>query len=81
MNRRKPSEAEMRVLEKSIPALAAGSFQQASLQALATRGRVLIAERGELVELTASGERRVIKPLPQPVPVDPAARRVVRKRR
>ena len=56
-------------LEQYIPEMAELATRQAFWQTLASGAPVLIAENGQLVEVSPDGNRRIIKELPAPTPV------------
>ena len=53
-------------LEQFIPELAAIATREAYLQALMSGQSVLIAENGQLVEVSPNGDKKVIKQLEPP---------------
>lgn len=77
---RQLDEQSMSNLEQRIPELAEGAVKQAYCKTLASGRRVVEAINGQLVESSADGTSRVIKPLPSPTLVTPGQRRVRAKR-
>jgi protein PhnA len=67
------SEASMVEAEARIPELAAKAGRAAHDRALKSRGVVVKADKGQLVEARSDGTIRVIKPLPAPVRVKAGA--------
>ncbi len=72
------SEEEISYLEEHIPELADAAFTQAYWAALASGSSVLIAEKGNLVEVFPDGKKKFIKHLTPPMPATPG-QRFVRK--
>lgn len=70
------SEESMLTMESHIPELAACAVRRAYFQALTTRGKVIEAVDGKLIETSADGGLRVIGDLPAPVPVAEGSERV-----
>lgn len=73
--KRELSEAEMLYLEAMIPELAQSAFKLAQAQALTTRGKVVKAVNGKVIELYADGSTRVLKEIEPPMPVTPGTKR------
>ena len=63
------SEESMQRMEAHIPELAVSAVRRAYLQALTSRGKVLEARKGQLIETMADGTVRVIRDIAQPTPV------------
>ena len=63
------TEKELDFLEQQIPILAETALQQAYWQALTLGDKVMIAEKGFLVEVSPDGSRRVMKEIGKPVKV------------
>jgi hypothetical protein len=76
MNQTRMSEKSMQRLEAHIPELACMTFKLAYLQALTTRGKVIEARQGQLIETTAEGGVRVIRALAKPTQVRMGEKRV-----
>lgn len=74
------SEQAMQRLEEAIPDLAGPAFRRAYLNALSSGGKVLVAVGGQLMEVSADGQERVIKALPKPTPVVPGTKRRLSRR-
>jgi uncharacterized membrane protein len=74
------SEQAMQRLEQSIPEMAGPAFRRAYLHALSSAGKVLVAVGGQLVEVSADSQERVIKALPKPTPVVPGTKRLLSRR-
>lgn len=74
------SEQSMQRMEARIPELAGSAVKRAYLQALTTSGKVLEARDGQLIETTAEGAVRVIRPIAKPVAVAIGAKRVRARR-
>jgi len=72
---RELSEAEMLYLEAMIPELARSASKLAQAQALTTRGKVVKAVNGKVIELYADGTTRVLKEIEPPMPVTPGTKR------
>ncbi len=70
------SEESMQRMEACIPELAGSAVKRAYLQALTTSGKVVEARNGQLIETTAEGVVRVIRPIAKPVAVAMGAKRV-----
>lgn len=68
-------EEAIQHLEAHLPELFAAAVTQAYQAALAAGHTVLQREGDDLVEVSPDGSRRVIKPLPPLVPVEPGTRR------
>ncbi|HQY07917.1 MAG TPA: hypothetical protein PK797_04345 [Burkholderiaceae bacterium] len=62
-------EAALQSAEARIPELAQHAVQLARQQALQTSGRVIEVCGDQLVEMSASGERRVLRDLPPRIAV------------
>jgi hypothetical protein len=62
------TEASLQRLEASIPELASGAVRQAYVQALTLHGRVIEAINGQLLEITADGQTRVLRKIAAPTP-------------
>jgi len=73
--KRELSEAEMVYLEAKIPELAALAFKLAEFEALTTRGKVVKAVNGKVIELYADGSTRVLKEIEPPMPIKPGTKR------
>ena len=73
--KRELSEEEMLYLEAMIPELAESAFKLAQAKALTTRGKVVKAVDGKLIELYADGSTRVLKEIAPPMSVAPGAKR------
>ena len=71
-----PDEQSMCFQEAGIPQLAEGAVKQAYYQTLAAGYTVVEAIAGQLVESAPDGSVRVLRPLPQPIPVMPGQRLV-----
>ena len=63
------SDKEIDYLEQQIPLLAEGALQQAFWQTLASGDKVLIAENGQLIEISPDGSRKVVKEIAKPIKV------------
>jgi len=63
------TEQELDFLEQQIPILAETALQQAYWQTLTLGDKVMIAEKGFLVEVSPDGSRRVMKEIGKPVKV------------
>ena len=63
------SEQELDYLEQQIPFLAETATKQAYWQTLASGDKVIIAENGQLIEVSPNGNRRVLKEIGKPVKV------------
>ena len=63
------TDKELDFLEQQIPILAETALQQAYWQALTLGDKVMIAEKGFLVEVSPDGSRRVMKEIGKPVKV------------
>lgn len=63
------SEQELDYLEQQIPLLAETATKQAYWQTLASGDKVIIAENGQLIEVSPNGNRRVLKEIGKPVKV------------
>ena len=63
------TEQELDFLEQQIPILAETALQQAYWQTLTSVDKVMIAEKGFLVEVSPDGSRRVMKEIGKPVKV------------
>ena len=59
----------MEFLEEHIPEMAKAAVAQAYWAALASGCKVLIAEKGQLIEVSPDGTRKVIKSISPPIPV------------
>lgn len=70
------TEAAMQEVEARIPELASHAVKRAYQQALATSGKVIEARHGQLVEITAQGQQRIIRPLTPPTAVAVGTKRV-----
>ena len=70
-------EKELDYLEAHIPELAEAAVKQAYWQALASGSKVLKSEKGELIEISPDGSRRVLKKLMPSTPVQPGLRLVL----
>jgi hypothetical protein len=55
------NEKELDYLEQQIPILADAAFKIAFWQTLASGDKVLIAENGQLIEISPDGSRKVMK--------------------
>ena len=75
-----PDEKSMRFQEACIPELAEGAVKQAYYNSLAAGCKVLEARDGQLVESSPDGSVRVIRALPEAIPVTPG-RRILRIRK
>lgn len=74
------SEQTMQAMESHIPELAGAAVKQAYYRALTVSGKVVEAVNGNLVETSAEGGQRLIRPLSAPVGVTPGSkRRLARK--
>ncbi len=63
------TEKELDFLEQQIPALAETATKQAYWQTLASGDSVMIAENGQLIEVSPDGNRKVVKEIGKPVKV------------
>ena len=72
------SEQAMCTFEENIPKMAQAAFERARLNALTVSGKVLQVLNGQLVELSAEGDIRVIKDLQPSIKVK-AGTKLVRK--
>jgi hypothetical protein len=70
------SEKALESLETRIPQMAQAAFSQAHLKALTFSGKVLQVSKGSLVELSAEGSVRVIKPVEPSFRVQAGVKRV-----
>lgn len=75
------TEASLQRLEASIPELATGAVMQAYAQALTLHGRVIEAINGQLLEITAEGQTRVLRHIPPPTAVPIGLKRIRRSPR
>jgi hypothetical protein len=71
----KLGEDAIQHLEEHMPELFAAAVTQAYWAALAEGHNVVQREGNDLVEVSPDGTRRVIKPLPPLIPVEPGTRR------
>jgi hypothetical protein len=60
------NEEELNYLEQQIPILAETAIQQAFWQTLASGDNVIIAENGQLIEISPDGTRKVLKEIKKP---------------
>lgn len=60
------NEEELNYLEQQIPILAETAIQQAFWQTLASGDNVIIAENGQLIEISPDGSRKVLKEIEKP---------------
>ena len=72
------SEQAMCTLEENIPKMAQAAFERARLNALTVSGKVLQVLNGQLVELSAEGDIRVIKDIQPSIKVQ-VGTKLVRK--
>lgn len=72
------NEASLQRLEASIPELASGAVMQAYARALTLHGRVIEAINGQLLEITAEGQTRVLRQIAPPTAVPLGLKRVRR---
>jgi hypothetical protein len=72
------SEQAMCTLEENIPKMAQAAFERARLNALTVSGKVLQVLNGQLVELSAEGDIRVIKDIQPSIKVK-AGTKLIRK--
>ena len=63
------TEKELDFLEQQIPVLAETATKQAYWQTLASGDSVMIAENGQLIEVSPDGSRKVLKEIGKPVKV------------
>ena len=63
------TDQELDFLEQQIPILAETALQQAYWQTLTSGDKVMIAEKGFLVEVSPDGSRKVVKQIGKPVKV------------
>ena len=63
------SEQELDYLEQQIPLLAETATKQAYWQTLASGDKVIIAENGQLIEVSPNSSKRVLKEIGKPVKV------------
>ena len=63
------TEKELDFLEQQIPVLAETATKQAYWQTLASGDSVMIAENGQLIEISPDGSRKVLKEIGKPVKV------------
>lgn len=77
---KKLSERSMSAREKRIPQLAEDAVKQARNKALKAGRKVVEALDGQLIESYPDGTRKVLKPLPAPIPVTPEQRLTRRKK-
>ncbi len=62
-------EEEMKFLEEHIPEMAKAAVAQAYWATLSSGCKVLIADKGQLIEVSPDGTRKVIKSISPPIPV------------
>jgi hypothetical protein len=72
------NEKTMRSLEAQIPMLADGAVKRAYSQALTSGNKVLEVVKGQLVESSADGSQRVIRPMPPSITVAIGSKRTRR---
>jgi hypothetical protein len=63
------TEQELDFLEQQIPILAETATKQAYWQTLASGDKVMIAENGQLIEVSPDGSREVVKEIGKPIKV------------
>ena len=63
------TEKEITFLEEQIPQLAEYATKQAYWQTLNDGDKVMVAENGNLVEVSPDGSRKIIKEIRKPVKV------------
>jgi hypothetical protein len=63
------TEKELDFLEQQIPVLAETATKQAYWQTLASGDSVMIAENGQLIEVSHDGNRKIVKEIGKPVKV------------
>ncbi len=68
-NKKMLNEKELNYLEQQIPLLAETATQQAFWQTLASGDKVIIAENGQLIEISPDGSREVVKEIEKPTKV------------
>jgi len=68
------TEEAMQRLEECIPKRAEYALRKAYQRALTTSGKVMVAINGEILEVTAEGERRLIRKIDPPIPVKPGTK-------
>ncbi len=70
------NEETLSHLEAHIPALAECALRVAYFQALTSAGKVLIARNGQLLEVHANGQERVLRAIAAPVSVPIGTKRI-----
>jgi hypothetical protein len=64
------TEDELNYLEQQIPIVAESAVKQAYWDTLASGEKVMIAENGQLIEVSPDGTRTVYKEIDKPVKVN-----------
>lgn len=64
------TEKEISYLEEQIPTLAEYATKQAYWQTLNDGDKVMVAENGNLIEISPDGSRKIVKEIGKPVRVE-----------
>lgn len=70
------TEETLQNLEAHIPELAESAIRKAYYQALTVEGKVIEARNGQLVEVSASGQVRILRTIAAPISVAIGTKRV-----
>jgi hypothetical protein len=63
------NEQELDAVDEAIPKLAGKAFRSAYAQALKSKGHLLVARKGQLVEVKIDGSSRVVRGAKSSTPV------------
>jgi hypothetical protein len=63
------TEKEVTFLEEQIPYLAETATKQSYWRSLAESDKVIMAEKGKLIEVSSDGSRKIIKEIEKPIAV------------
>jgi hypothetical protein len=74
------NEQELDAADEEIPKLASQAFRSAYSRALKSRGHLLVARKGQLVEVNIDGSFRVIRALKAPTQITKGTVRTRNKR-